>query len=162
MKNKRLPELSRLALGCLALVVLAACLDGAACNQITNPGPPVPTPTASPTPSPSPTASTSTCPEVALVGVQVLDHPNPLVVGNTYRLDATPKDDEFKKIEDPRCHGKTVAWSLEGSTAICQLTGQTEGFNPFVNCSTPGQLVATACVTAPGGCGSVTVTVVRA
>ena len=147
----------RLLMCALALAtVTAACMDGN-CSQTQ----PTPLPTASPSPSPSasPTPVALGCDPVAVVTVSVIDHPNPLRVGVTYRLDATPKNEAREKLA-PECTGKFVAWSLDGSTAVCVLSGDVEGFNPWIECSSPGRLIAKGCVTSPGGCGTVALDVV--
>jgi hypothetical protein len=139
----------------LAVVVAALCsafLDGNCSNNPT----PVPEPT--PTPSPSPVLVSKDCDPVRTVGVSVQNHPNPLIVGVTYELDATPKDADGAKVEPPSCHGSVVEWTL-GGTAPCKLLGNTNGFNPGLSCSAPGEVTAQACVSSPGGCGLVTLPV---
>jgi hypothetical protein len=144
----------RLMLLFLGAVLLTAACDVSSCNQIINPTP-VPSPSPSPSSSPTP-ASVAGCDPVYSVGVSVQGHPNPLVIGQEYELDATPKGPDGTKL-DPICHGSRVAWTLTG--APCTLTGNTSSFNPRVRCTGPGTLTAQACVSAPGGCGSVTVPV---
>ena len=142
----------------LVLVVAAVCsgfLDGNCSNNPT----PLPDPTPTPFPSASPTpVSDLGCDPVKTVGVSVQGHPNPLIVGTAYELDATPKDANGERIEPPSCHGSRVTWTLTGS-AICALSGDTQGFNPGLRCSVPGEVTAQACVSNPGGCGVVTLPV---
>ena len=143
---------ARLALCALILATLtAACFDGNACQSV-NPTP-VPSPSPSSSPSPSPVADG--CRPVYSIAVSVLGHPNPLLVGTRYTLDATPKATDGTSL-DPICHGGSVAWTVSGP---CVLQGDVAGFNPGLTCSAAGQVTAKACVSAPGGCGSVTVEV---
>lgn len=138
----------------LAICAAALCmafLDGNCSNT------PSPVPSPTPSPSPSPVSTADGCVTVETVGVSVEGHPNPLIVGVTYELDATPKDANGVKIEPPSCHGSFVDWTLTG-TAACKLLGNTQGFNPGLLCSSPGDVTAQGCVP-PGGCGIVTIPV---
>lgn len=127
----------------LAAIVclMPGCFDQTSCQTVEFPTP-LPVPSTSPSPTPSPVAG---CPPVVAVGISVEGHPNPLHVGETYRLDATPKGPDLEPVT-PECHGAAADWSLTGTTAGCALQGDTRGFNPFVKCMKAGQLVATACV----------------
>ena len=141
----------KLIFGLLVVALGSYACDLTACNQILNP-PPVPAPTSTPSPTPPPQTADG-CSPVYSVGVQVEGHPNPLVVGEVYVLDVTPKGPGGEKL-DPICHGAQVVWTITGP---CAINGG--GFNPRLICAAPGTMTAQACVSAPGGCGSVTLPV---
>lgn len=83
------------------------------------------------------------CKAVASVGVSARDANN-IVVGSgvvpatffrgqTYALDASPKDIDGKLIEPSSCHSQSGTWTVS-PVGICKLLGQTSGFNPQLNC----------------------------
>lgn len=93
--------------------------------------------------TPTPGAPSATpaagCAAVASVGVSARDAnnivvgsgntPGVLIVGQTYQLDASPKDANGRLIEPTSCHAPAGRW-VDTPTGLVTLLGDVNGFNP--------------------------------
>lgn len=146
----------------LGAAMLVVALVAGACGGTTDPTPPpniiinnggdiINIIGGGPSASPSPGSVPAGCPSVLRVGI-VAEFDGGQVtswrVGDVPRLDITPKDATNAPVPS-QCHGQIVTWSL--SREGCKLQGDTQGFIPYVSCSSAGQLTVTGTVSPPGG-----------
>lgn len=120
-----------------------------------NPSPVTATPSPASTPSPG-------CAAVATVGVSARDANNvvvgsgntsgQLIVGQTYSLDASPKDANGRLIEPSSCHAPAGEW-IDTPTGIVSLLGDTKGFNPRLIAVKAGDVVVRFTLGAGAGQG---------
>jgi len=87
----------------------------------------------------APVVGPGACSDVALVQLSATNVDGQRVasaaVGETLRLDATPKNAEGQAVSAV-CHSPAVAWRYTPST--CSLLGETAGFNPLLRADAPG------------------------
>lgn len=87
----------------------------------------------------APVVGPGACSDVALVAISATNaagqHVASAAVGETLRLDATPRNAEGQAVSMV-CHSPAVAWRYTPGT--CSLLGETGGFNPLLRADAPG------------------------